>query len=65
MNYPQCDIPPVVNQDLLEQMQRLLIKHRFLKKATFLAPYIDNTYVLRATREAGFPVDGSYKRVSP
>lgn len=65
MNYPQCDIPPLVSQDLLEQMQRLLIKHRFLKDATPIRPFIDNTYVLRATKEAGFPVDDSYKRVLP
>lgn len=65
MNYPQCDIPPVVSLELLTQVQGLLVKHKFLKGGTPIAPYIDNTYVNQATREAGFPSDGSYKRVSP
>lgn len=65
MNYPQCDIPPVVRVDLLEEMQGLLIKHGFLKKAAPIQDFVDNSLVLEATRNAGFPTDGSYKPKLP
>ena len=47
--------------DLLEEMQELLIKHGFLEKPAPIQDFVDNSLVLEATRNAGFPADGSYK----
>ena len=65
MNYPQCDIPAIVEPPLLEKMQEVLLKHRMMKSRAIINPHVDNSLVLEATKQAGLPTDGSYHRVSP
>lgn len=51
MSLPQCSIPPLVRPALLNEMQTLLIKHRYLKKMTDVGPYVDNSLVEAAAKE--------------
>jgi hypothetical protein len=51
MGLPQCTIPPLVRPALLAEMQGLLIKHKFIKRAVDLGPFVDNSLVEAAARE--------------
>lgn len=53
MSLPQFDLPPLVRQDLLDDMQRLLVKHGRLPRAVRLDPYIDNSFVRQAAKDLG------------
>ena len=45
MSTPQYDLPPRVRLDLLEEMQRLLMKYKYATNKVDLRKYIDNQFV--------------------
>lgn len=48
MMIPQYALPPLVRPELLEDMQKLLVKYGFIKKESDLRARIDNSFVERA-----------------
>jgi hypothetical protein len=54
MDYPQCDMPPLVRMPLLTGMEDLLIKHHYLPHPIpNLAAHVDNSLVEEAARDLG------------
>lgn len=51
MNLPQGSYPPLVRLDLLDSMQRLLIKYKVIEQDVKLDNFIDNTFVNQIYRE--------------
>lgn len=51
MNLPQYDFPPLVREDLLNELQDLLIKHGALDRKVDLSGFIDNRFVEEVYKE--------------
>lgn len=51
MSLPQYNYPPVVNVDLLNQMQDLLFNYKIIGKKTNLNKFIDNNFVKKVYEE--------------
>ena len=51
MNLPQGSYPPLVRVDMLNTMQRLLLKYHSVDKEIDLSGFVDNTFVDRAYAE--------------
>lgn len=53
LRLPEYDDPPAVRMPLLEEVQRLLLKHHYLNNKVDLAHYVDLTIVEEAARRVG------------
>jgi len=51
MNLPQYDLPPKVSRELLDQMQDLLLKYKYIDKKADLSKFIDNSFVEKIYEE--------------
>lgn len=58
-NLPVMDKVPLVKISLLEEMQRLMVKHKFIKKSVDLKPFIDNRFVERVRDRLKIVEDGN------
>ncbi|NNN05264.1 MAG: ABC transporter substrate-binding protein [Elusimicrobia bacterium] len=48
LRLPVCDDPPLVPQNLLDEVQRLLLKYRYIENTADLEKFIDRSAVLEA-----------------
>ncbi len=63
LNYPQYDLPPTINAELLNQMARLLRKHRFVgANEVQMGHYVDNSLVLAALKKLNITEKDDHRR---
>ncbi len=51
LNLPQYNYPPLVRQDLLKEVQRLLLKYKFIDREIDLEKFINNSFVEEIYKE--------------